>query len=458
MKLRYVTLFDPFPFDALTAACYGKCMPAPAGPALVGCRRATTRSLVFAVCALAAALPSTRAAAAIAPRLGGLIDDAERIVVGSVTKVTPYDDRRALVVEVAVEKTLRGEAAGTDVAIAAMRRFPSQPLPCKAGERGVIFLRVARLNSYLRKTLPPASYHELVGDWTALVVSAAPQEAGHIASLVERLLALESKVSDDAAASAAAERGLVFDLIASQTPLLVEDGAASLKEIPQLAGSLTADEQRRLESAIGRDDLPRSIRVSLIEAVATAGLRQLVPALRKIESPEMLAASWQALADLGSPVDEKGLANDLADSNPELRAAAARELLKRQPAEAIGRAAPLALSDPDPQVRVAVIEALGATRLPEALPTLERAFNGDSPEIRQAATRAVVAIGGRPAVESLGRLAFSAPDEEAQRYAVAAFILLKVPPDDPVLRRIAETHPNPSVRELAEKGPRFPAH
>ncbi len=53
----------------------------------------------------------------------------------------------------------------------------------------------------------------------------------------------------------------------------------------------------------------------------------------------------------------------------------------------------------------------------EALPPLERAFGENGGEVQQTAARAILAVGGQPAADTFGRLAFSGPIE-AQRYAV----------------------------------------
>jgi len=82
-------------------------------------------------------------------------------------------------------------------------------------------------------------------------------------------------------------------------------------------------------------------------------------------------------------------------------------------------------------------------------------FTGDSVDMRQAAARAILAVGGQPAVDSLARLAFTGP-VPAQRYAVLVLMLMPNAPKDAALKRIAETHQDQQVRELIAHG--FPKH
>jgi HEAT repeat protein len=110
----------------------------------------------------------------------------------------------------------------------------------------------------------------------------------------------------------------------------------------------------------------------------------------------------------------------------------------------------VALQDPDASVRTAAIEALGETRKPEAIPPLERAFVQETGDVQRAAARAIHTIGGRSAVEAFGRLAFDSPPG-SQRYAVVLLLTL-TDKSDPAVRRIAETHPDPSVRDFIEHG------
>lgn len=385
------------------------------------------------------------------PRLRDAIGAAQLIVAGRVGEVG-QPGSRVTVAEVAVRETIAGAAPGAKVAIIEWRDFRSAPPLFETDRRVVGFLVPASMNSHLRSILPEGTYFELVQGEIRALGAASESEALELIDLVKRAVKLAKEPPVEPAARAAQERQVVFDLVAAPHPLLVKDAAASLTEIPGLAASLTSDEQTRVEQALARPDLPPAVRIALIEAIGAAGLRALVPALRSLDEPTMLPAAWDALARLGSPADPDQLKELLSSQRPQVRAAAVRELLDRAGEAAIAAARAIALRDPDTEARVAAIEALGGTKSAEALPVLESAFKDSSLEIRQAAVRALVSVGGRPAAESFGRLAFEAPSEDAQRHAVSALLLLRVPREDPVLKNIARNHPNEELRELATEG------
>jgi hypothetical protein len=333
------------------------------------------------------------------------------------------------------------------------RDLPSAPRLFQPGEHLVAFLEPARTNSYLARTLPAGDYVELVRGRAGHVAAPTAGEVDEVAAIVARLVDTSRHPERDAARRAAAARALVFDSIAGRHPVLVEDGAAGLATLGALADTLTALEQRRLEGALDRVDLPSRIRVALVGGIGASGLRQLAPALRRLRapSPEVLSASWDALAALGAPPTPADLEPALADEDPRLRAAAVRALLRLGKAAGVARAAEVALGDGDPVTRRAAIEALGESRLPAALPPLERCFADPDLAIRQAAGRAIVHVGGRDAAESLARLAFVAPPD-AQKYAVVLLLALGVPREDALVERIRRSHPDEDVRDLLEHG------
>lgn len=402
-------------------------------------------------------LPARGAASEVAPRLSGLVNEARLIVDGRVERITPYADGRVVLAELRLEKVLAGRLAeGTQrVSIVEMRELPTPPV-FAAADRGVVFLKAAPRSTFLVETLPPAAYYQPAGD-SAFLEAQSDEEQKAIREIVQRLLDASRKPETDRAKQATATRAFIFDLIAARHPLLVEDGVASLADVSNLSSTLTDEEKRRLENALGRSDLPLPTRTALIEAVAEIGLRQLVPALQKIESPpELLEASWKALDALGAAPSEKLLAERLAAADPPVRAAAVRELLRREGPDAVSRVAPIALQDPDEAVRIAAIDALGALESPQALPPLERVFAENEGKLRQAAARAIWTIGGAAAADTLARLAFNAP-AGGQRHALMLLILM-VGKTDARVTRIAQTHPDVSLRKFIEHGPDIHKH
>lgn len=401
---------------------------------------------------LLAAIAVPSAGATPAPRLRGMLKQARIVVAGEVTNVTPYDDDRVAVVQIAVAKLLKGTlpADSGPLAVIELHEGPARPrlLP---GVRGIAFLRPVTPSSYLGKVLPRGTYYELLPAFEAFVAASTKSDADRDSALIARLVS----ASRGAGLDAEAARQLTFDLLASANPALVEDtipGVADLRRQPALSSA----ELATLRSTLQRADLPDRVRVALIQAVAAANLRDAVPVLQSLDAPPAVAeAAWQALDKLGAPPPEESVVARLADREPSVRAAAARELLRRDGSAAISQIASLAVDDPDPSVRLAVVDALGALGKPEALPPLERVFPDSPTELRQASARAIMAVGGPEAVDTLGRLAFVGP-LRSQRFAVFVLMTMTGTHRDEVVQRIGQTHSDAQVRDLVEHG--LPAH
>lgn len=404
------------------------------------------------VIALAAAAP---AAAAPAPRLRGLFKSARLVVAGAVTAVTPYDDDRVAVVELAVEQVLKGAlpaAAPAQVALVELHEGPSRPT-LAVGIRGIAFLRPATRTSYLARVLPPGTYYEVLPEFGAFIPAVSKRDADRQLAVVARLAAAARGEGMDAGAA----RRFTFELLSVQSPLLVEDAAPGLADLARQP-ALTEEELDALRAALQRGDLPDRVRIALIESVGTARLVAAVPTLQAIDSPPPVAeAAWRALDRLGAAPSEKVMDARLADRDPAVRAAAARELLRRDGVDAVSRVAALAIQDPDPAVRRATVDALGELRQPQALPPLERVFVDSPTDLQQATGRAILAVGGAPAVDAFGRLAFTGP-LESQRYAVVLLMTMNDPHKDAVLKRIGETHPDEDVRDLVQHGLHYREH
>lgn len=69
--------------------------------------------------------------------------------------------------------------------------------------------------------------------------------------------------------------------------------------------------------------------------------------------------------------------------------------------------------------------------------------------------RAILAVGGEPTVDALGRLAFEGPIK-SQRYAVILLMTLSGPYKEATLQRIGQTHSDEQIRDLVASG--FPIH
>lgn len=416
--------------------------------------RRSVRALAIASSALLVVASTGRSDAEGAPRLAALAREARFVVAGRVATRTTHGHGRIVVAEVAVDEVLKGGPLASRIEVVEMRDLPVPPV-FVAGSQGVAFLRPATWTSCLAEALPPGTYYEPVPGHGAYVAGESAEEGKAIAAFVKRLIDASRGTATGAAAAKKARR-LTFDLLAARHAALVGEGASRLGPLGAREVKLTEAEIDTLNRALGRTDLPSYVRVDLIRSVAAARIEGAVPALQRIEAPaEVLAAAWSALDALGSPPDMERIAAGLGSRAPALRAVAVRELLARAGVDAVSQAAPVVLQDPDEQVRIAAIEALGAVGKPEALPPLERAFAEQNGEVRQAAGRAILAVGGEPAADTFARLAFAAPPD-AQRYAVVLLMTMGEDKNRTQIRRIAKTHPEEDVRRLVREG--LPIH
>jgi hypothetical protein len=406
--------------------------PAAFGPALA------SYLLILLLVSPAGALP--------APRLRALLQASKVAVAGQVSGVTSYDDDRASVAQVKLETTFKGALPDPppSLAIAELHEGSSKP-GLRDGARGLFFLRPATRSSYMTRTLPNGTYYELLPEFGAFVAADSPAEVTRQNAIMKRL----AEVARGTSLTAAAARTLTFELLACDSPVLVEDGAAGVAE---LSPPLTSQETRTLETALTRTQFPERVRLALVQAVGKAKLTAMAPTLRTITSPPpVMEASWQALDALGAGLSDEALAEQLASPEATTRTAAMRELLRRQGVGAITEITPVVVQDPDLAVRRAGIDALGALKVPDALPPLERAFADNPEELRQHAARAILAIGGKPAVEALVRLTETGP-LESQRFATLTLMTIDYPDKQDALRRIAKTHTDDQVRELVIHG------
>lgn len=386
--------------------------------------------------------------AAAERRIGDLAQRARLVVSGSVRSVTPYDDGRMAVADFAVQEVLKGGRTSGRIAIVEMRDVPTRS-GLTVGAQGVAFLRRASRSSYLRDHLPAGEYYELLAARSAFVASDSAAAGKEIATLTRRILAPARGIEEDATLGMKKSRQLTFDLLASGHPILVEEGVAALIAI---RSPLAAAEVATLDATLVRETLGARVRIALIRAIAIAELVEAIPGLTEVQSPpEVMEAAWRALGRLGAPPDEESIRERLVSTQPQVRIAAVREILRRRGVEAVPDVAPITVADPEVAVREAALEALADLRAPEALPPMERVFAQESGALRQAAGRSILAVGGPAAAESLARLAFEAPIS-GQRYAVVLLMTMDSEETRQSLERVRKVHPDDEVRHLVEHG------
>lgn len=402
---------------------------------------------------LGCALAATRAAGAseVNSDLSAWLSRARVIVAAEVTDVRSYDSGRFTVANLAVHRTLHGDPDDS-LAVVERHDLPSSQQSLQRGEHVLALLVPARRNSALTAALPAVKYFEIVNRPSGVITTPNQFELEEPVAIVSRLLKARRQPELDSVRREVMIRALVFDEVAARHPTLVADGARALARLSDLAKTLTPAEQVRLEATLQRIDLPTWVRIELVEAIATRDLRTLVPALRQLPQPgpNLQRAAWKALQRLGSPPTSDDLRSALHSDDAATRAAAVEALTAALGEEARPQLEQLAERDPDRSVRLAAIEALGGSGQP-ALPALGRVFIGDDWTERRAAGRAISAVGGRAAAETLARLAFEGPPD-AQKFAVTLLLLSAIPHDDPLVQHISTTHPDGSVRQIIESG------
>jgi len=400
-----------------------------------------------------ATLPLVPANAASAPRLPELLRRASTVGIARIAAIEEIDHGRIRVYDVAVEKELKPGKAESPrtVRVVSMADQPGAVV-ADADANGVAFLQPLRRNSYLDKHLAtPHGLYEFVDGRDGWLQATDAGALAAIAAPVEATVEQSRAPTADAAARSQRRRAVVFALLSAPHPLLAEDGIAGLSSIAGLSGSLNEQESGVIAAALSSSVLPLSSRERLIGEIAELDLKKLIGALQELKEPELQRPVWAALRKLGAPVSQDALRDRLKSDEPLVRSAAAREMLAAQPSEAIPEVATTVLRDRDQQVRLDAIEALGETRLSEAVPPLEGVFVRENLDERQAAARALREIGGDVAADALHRLAFVG-SAESQRYAVVILMSLGVGNDDRRVRDIAKRHTDEKIADMLEHG------
>jgi hypothetical protein len=393
---------------------------------------------------------------------------AALVVVGDIGAVAEHDDGRLLRAELRVGRVLKGGGQraqgvvveqGTTVGVLEDRRFPSSKAALQSGRRVIAFLVVAKETAQMRQALAPGVYYRVSEQpWGLIDLTSATAEREALAA-VEGWIALSGDTTMDATQRDATVRRLTFSELEAGHPRLVEDGTASLPTLSGLAATLTPAERDVLARAVRRTDLPERVRIALVHAIADANLVALAPTLKDLPgaTPALVRASTLARSRLGSGPGQEEFSTALRDGNPATRAAMVPALMRAETG-GIPAVSALATGDPAKEVRLTAIEVLGESGSTEALPTLGKTFKDKDPEIRNQSAQAIYSIGGRSAAELAAELAFTAPPGSGQYQAVTLLGVLGVGGDDPLVKRIRDSHPDPSIREYATHGLQVEPH
>ena len=381
--------------------------------------------------------------------LSQLASESTVIAEGVVTRTESLDDDRLRVYHVRVDRTAKGTLDGDDVAVVEIRAGSSRPGLLADGLRAVLLLRPPPPLSYLAQQLPERRYFALSGGRDGIVPIANDAEA----SLVDKTLTEAMRISTltDDAEIRAARRALAFTELETTHARLTADALTLLRRLEDPT-TLSADEVRALGLVLASGKIPGATRIGIVELIGRRRWKEALPALQSavIEPPQVLAAVLAARAQLGASPDKKELQRYLASKDPAVRAAAIRAIAAL-PEPEVGELGRFATSDTDIDVRVAAIEALGASKKPAAVPTLSKTFAEPRREVRQASGRALLAIGGKPASDAFVDLALHGGDPDTRKYA-AVLLLVSGGKDSPGVQRLMASNPSGEVREVVEHG------
>ncbi len=388
---------------------------------------------------------------AFAPKTREMLRKATFVGGGEILATSEYDDGRIGVVHIRIDEMFKpGKTKGPhSVRVVSITDEPGAVQP-EVGAKGLLFVQPLRRTSYIDRHVPDSTSTYSFVDGRDGWRQARANQMEKLAAPIRQLVANSRGKQKDPSAQTA-QRTITFQLISSLDPILVPDGLVVLAELPDLANSLSEAEVDSLKAALHSDTLPTKVRKTVISAIADNRLTVLADSLRKIDDTELQRDAWGALRRLGHPINVDTLHEDLKSEKPGVRTAAALELLDRDPEKEIATVSKQLLKDPDPEVRLEVIEALGATGSAQAATVLEPVFSDSDLKQRQATARALLAIGGPTAADSFHRLAFEG-SIQAQRFAVFGLFSLGVGREDGRLQDIARRHTDKKIKELIEHG------
>lgn len=381
-----------------------------------------------------------------------LVAESTLVVDGVVARTESLDEDRLRIYRLGVDRTLKGNAPGAEVAIVEMRGSTSRPGLLADGARAVVLLRPAPSLSYLTQHLPAGTHFALTGGRDGVLALAGDADR----TAVDRALSESMRIATvtDADEAATARRALAFGELGAAQPRLAADALVELRALGDVT-ALAADELAALGRTLGHRDVPGSTRAGLAQLAGERSWKETLPVLRAAvaDTPDVLQALLTARARLGEPATRTELESYLHAKDPAIRTAAIRALATL-PDAGIGDLGRYATEDGDVEVRVAAIEALGSAGKPEAVPMLSKTFAEPSRALKQASARALLAIGGPTASNALLDLAMQGKDPDTRKYA-ALLLVVSTGRDSAVVKKLMDSKPSGEVRHVIEHGLEF---
>lgn len=337
-----------------------------------------------------------------------------------------------------VERAVTGRAApGSSLEIAWEELATSRPPRLAEGERVLVALAPLPSGSLWMQRFPMRNALALGAGGQAFLRSPAPATV----DLVARYLALAPPAREQSEGVA-----LLAALVRDGAPVMALEALERLSEVPGLGERLSPEAAGALGAVLVDPGRPAGDRARLARLVGERRLLALRPPLERATRPGsgIEAAAWDALADLDGGLPPETVRALLERPDPGLRRVAIEHAGRAIPET---RVASLLRNDPAPEVRRAAVKALLALSGQAALETVAPALFDPDPAVRTEAARGLGALGSQ-AVPTLRSLVEGREARDAT--GPIAALGLAGPDGQAALRDIAENHPDPAVRRLAE--------
>jgi hypothetical protein len=338
----------------------------------------------------------------------------------------------------AVERDLATEtpAAGEMLRVGWEELAPDRPARFRKDERVLVALEALPGYSLWRQRFPNGNAFAVAERGTAFLRD--PDEAT-VASL-GRYLRIDPSEREQAPGIES-----LAGIVEAAAPPLAQGAATRLGEIPGLGSKLRQPAAAALGAAIENETRPEDLRRTLIRLAAAHrldGMREWIARVAEA-GPPLAGEAWAAVLAIDGSLSVETVQRLLASPDPSVRAVAARASVGTPQAT---RALALARSDPAPEVRIAVVEALVPAQSPGSLEIGYAALFDRDPPVRAAAAQAVGKLGA-DVVPHLRELALARSGHDANGpLGALAFAGAE---GLGVLLELSQTHPDENTRGQA---------
>jgi hypothetical protein len=313
------------------------------------------------------------------------------------------------------------------------------------GQRVLVFLSYAPRHSLYRKHLPPGRHFVVLGGKEGVIELDPGAD-----DLARRVVMAYLRGT----AQGEGERALIRRELYSSQSRFAADAVAQLEKDAGLAKSLEKEDLEALKACLRDDRIDERTKARLVQLLGEGEVPKAEALLRAFEpsSGILIAARAEALARLGFAPGAKEIESYLGNSDPTVRRFGVKRLASSRQGDAVDRLEAVALNDSNKGVRLAAIEALGATGRPEATKVLERTFNSEDDDVRRASARGFNQLGGPAAQEALSEIVFRGERYEVQAHALVLLFAMGTTKEDPAIERIRSEHPDRRIRRMIEEG------